>query len=93
MVTQSIEISLPSVTLFLFFLLQGLLHRSDWFVRCGVSANTHVGTRFGTGNGSCTCTAWGTSEAIVCLFVAVFLLCLWFDQLWGVSLTDPLTPA
>ena len=33
------------------------------------------------------------SEAIVCLFVAVFLLCPWFDQLWGVSLTDPLTPA
>ena len=29
----------------------------------------------------------------VCLFVAVFLLCPWVDQLWGVSLTDPLTPA
>ena len=36
---------------------------------------------------------WGSSEAIVCLFVAVFLLYPWFDQLWGASLTDPLTPA
>ena len=32
-------------------------------------------------------------EATVCLFVAVFLLFLLFNQFWGVSLTDPLTPA
>ena len=70
-----------------------LLHRSDWFVRCSVSAIHYVGTRSGMGNGDCTCTAWGSSEAIVCLFLAVFLLCPWFDQLWGVSLNDPLTPA
>ena len=38
---------------------------------------------FGTGNDSCTCTAWGSSEAFVCLFVAVFLLSLWFNQFWG----------
>ena len=29
----------------------------------------------------------------VCLFVAVGLPHLWFNQFWGVSLTDPLTPA
>ena len=29
----------------------------------------------------------------MCLFVAVFLLYPWFNQLWGVSLTDPLTLA
>ena len=69
------------------------LHGTDWFVRCGVSANTRVGTRFGTGNDRSTYTAWGSSEAFVCLFVAVFLHILWFHQFWGVSLTDPLTPA
>ena len=26
----------------------------------------------------------------MCLFVAAFLLCLWFAQFWGVGLTDPL---
>ena len=31
----------------------------------------------------------GSMEATVCLFVAVFVLCLWFAQLWGVSLTNP----
>ena len=76
-----------------FFFSWVLLHGRYWFVRCGVSANTHVGTCFGTRNDSCTCTAWGSSEAFVCLFVAVFLLRLWFNQFWGVSLTDPLTPA
>ena len=30
---------------------------------------------------------------LVCLFVAVFLLFRWFQQFWGVGLTDPLTPA
>ena len=70
-----------------------MLHGTDWDVRCGVSANTHVGTRFGIGNDCGTCTAWGSSEAFVCLFVAVFLLFIWFNQFWGVSLTNPLTPA
>ena len=79
---------------FLFFFYSWvLLHESDWFVRCGVSANTYVGTRFGTGNDCGTCTAWYSSEACVCLFVAVFLLFLWFDQFGGVNLTDPLTQA
>ena len=48
---------------------------------------------FWHGNDRSTCTAWGSSEAFVCLFVAVFLLFRWFHQFWGVGLTDPLTPA
>ena len=61
--------------------------RKPWYPRTPTLALV-----FGTRNDCCTCTAWGSSEAFVCLFVAVFLHRLWFNQFWGVSLTDPLTP-